>query len=210
MSARRTLTYDNSVFINCPFDEDYKPIFHAIVFAVQDLGFAARSAKERDDSGENRLAKILDLIECSKYGIHDLSRVELSSNELPRFNMPLELGLFLGCKRYGSKKHKGKITLVLDKEPYRYHESTSDLSGCDIKNHSNSPEEVIHAVSSWLRASPQRTRKHGATEIVERYNKFKTKLPQLCDELRVTPVELAFSELVLLMEEFIIELDSSA
>ena len=37
------------VFVNCPFDKGYKPIFDAIMFAVTDLGFFARSAKEEDD-----------------------------------------------------------------------------------------------------------------------------------------------------------------
>jgi hypothetical protein len=34
------------VFINCPFDDTYKPIFEAIVFVVNDLGFVAGCALE--------------------------------------------------------------------------------------------------------------------------------------------------------------------
>jgi hypothetical protein len=30
--------YDLSVFINCPFDEGYRPLFHALIFAVSDCG----------------------------------------------------------------------------------------------------------------------------------------------------------------------------
>jgi len=87
------------IFINCPFDQGYKPMFDAIVFAVTDLGFVARSAREEDDGGEFRLAKIQRIIEQCKYGVHDVSAVKLdSTHKLPRFNMPLELGLFLGCK----------------------------------------------------------------------------------------------------------------
>lgn len=83
------------VFINCPFDTGYRPILTAIVFAIHDLGFVARSALERDDGGEVRLSKIEGIIEQCKFGIHDLSAVELdTSTHLPRFNMPLELGLF--------------------------------------------------------------------------------------------------------------------
>ena len=42
--------------------------------------------------------KICQLILESPYGIHDLSRIELDpSTQLPRFNMALELGLFLGA-----------------------------------------------------------------------------------------------------------------
>jgi len=32
---------------------------------------------------------------------HDISRTELNEHSLPRFNMPLELGLFLGASRFG-------------------------------------------------------------------------------------------------------------
>jgi len=46
--------------------------------------------------------KLYGLIEACRYGIHDLSRTELDkSHQLPRFNMPLELGIFLGARRYG-------------------------------------------------------------------------------------------------------------
>ena len=55
------------VFINCPFDSAYKPIFDAIIFAVSDLGFVARSALEIDDGAEFRLAKIERIEEC-RYG----------------------------------------------------------------------------------------------------------------------------------------------
>ena len=77
--------YRQSVFINCPFDAEYTPMFEAIVLAVQDLGFRPRSARERIDSGEVRLSKIRELIAASRYSIHDLSRTELdSATALPR------------------------------------------------------------------------------------------------------------------------------
>ena len=60
------------VFINCPFDSSYQPIFHAIVFAVSELGFRARCALELDDAGDNRLEKITRIIGECKYGIHDI------------------------------------------------------------------------------------------------------------------------------------------
>jgi len=31
--------YEQNVFINCPFDDDYAPLFEAIVFAINDAGF---------------------------------------------------------------------------------------------------------------------------------------------------------------------------
>jgi len=63
----------------------------------------------------------MNLIDGCRYGIHDISRTEFDTvNQLSRFNMPLELGIFLGARRFGSGRHKSKNCLVLDREPYRY------------------------------------------------------------------------------------------
>jgi hypothetical protein len=95
------------VFINCPFDGDYLPFFHATIFTVYRCGFTPRCALEVIDGGGTRIAKIEKLIEECPFGIHDISRTELdATNRLPRFNMPLELGLFLGARRYGAPPFK--------------------------------------------------------------------------------------------------------
>ena len=87
----------NSVFINCPFDSAYQAFFRAIVFAVYDCGFIPRCALEIQDASQTRIDKIFRIIAECKYGIHDICRTELdSATNLPRFNMPLELGIFLG------------------------------------------------------------------------------------------------------------------
>jgi hypothetical protein len=107
--SRVDSNYYRNVFINCPFDTDYDEIFNAIVFAVHRCGFVLRCAKEFGDSDSIRIHTIVSLIEQSKYAIHDLSRVTLSkTGQLPRFNMPLELGIFIGCGYFGSKIHKEK------------------------------------------------------------------------------------------------------
>ena len=120
MAGRERTSLDD-VFINCPFDDEYGPTFRALIFAVYACGFRVRSARELDDSGQTRIDKLYGLIEDCRYGIHDLSRTELdAANGLPRFNIPLELGIFLGAKRYGGPAQKLKRTLILDVEPYRY------------------------------------------------------------------------------------------
>ena len=97
--AGRSLT---SVFINCPFTEDYASLFEAMTFTVLACGYLPRSALEKGDSGEVRMDKITRLIKASLYSIHDLSAVELdATNHLPCFNMPFELGLTLGLKAAG-------------------------------------------------------------------------------------------------------------
>ena len=91
------------------------------------------------------------MIEKSKYSIHDLSRMEASKKgELARFNMPFELGMDFGCKRYKGGKHNDKKCLILDKERYRYHKAMSDISGSDISGHNNAPETAIRQVRNWL------------------------------------------------------------
>src|SRR6516225_9571953 len=107
--------YAAGVFINCPFDAQYKPLLEAITFAVLACGHRPRCALEIDDSSEVRIDKIFKIIAECKYGIHDISRTEVTTvSGLPRFNMPLELGIFLAAKRFGTGKQKQKVCLILD------------------------------------------------------------------------------------------------
>ena len=186
----------NDVFINCPFDDGYRPLFNALVFVIYDLGFVARCAREADDSGEVRLAKIERIIEQCKYGIHDISEVSLDVvNHLPRFNMPLELGMFFGCKRFGSQTQRNKISLVLDIEPYRYQKFISDLAGHDIRSHAGDPDQAIAVVRNWLATASQRTNIPGGAEAVKRYRRFRDDLPRLCQEAGLQTEALTYIDL---------------
>lgn len=171
--------YDDRVFINVPFDRRYKKLFDALVFAVHDCGFLAHCALESDDGSRVRLDKLYAIIAECRYGIHDLSRVTLDTRyRLPRFNMPLELGIFLGAKRYGNPPQRKKSGLILERDLYRYQIYCSDISGQDIRAHDNTAETAIRAVRNWLRTargpsvaipSPRR--------IAERYITFRCDLP---------------------------------
>jgi hypothetical protein len=94
------MAFNGLVFINCPFDEEFTPVFYAIVFAVYRCGFRPRSALEEDNGLNNRLGKIEKLIGECQFGIHDISRTESNSKALPRFNMPFELGIFWGAEKF--------------------------------------------------------------------------------------------------------------
>src|SRR2546430_1536916 len=59
--------YDKRVFINCPFDAQYKPLFEAIVFAVYACGFRPKCGLEIDDASEVRIEKIFKIIAECKY-----------------------------------------------------------------------------------------------------------------------------------------------
>ena len=186
--------FDRNVFINCPFDAAYAPIFEALVFAVFDAGFHPRSARERLDSSEIRLHKIIDLIRRCRFSIHDLSRTELDEvTALPRFNMPLELGVDVGCKAF-SRAHARKSFLIFDSEQYRFQKFLSDIGGQDIHRHGNSPKTAVARVRDWLRAESGVTTIPGGGAIYERYQRFRSDLPALCTELRLDVDELTFAD----------------
>ncbi|WP_267102453.1 hypothetical protein [Xanthomonas sacchari] len=159
------------VFINCPFDEEFKGLFDAILFTVLELGFEPRHALI-DDSEALRLKRIVEEISKSKYSIHDLSRVELSKkSKLPRFNMPFEAGLAYMQHELSLPQDKHHI-LILDAKPFRFHASLSDAAGLDAKIHAGSPQKAIEAVRQFLATKSQAGKFPGGSIIAKRYALF--------------------------------------
>lgn len=198
--------YTRNVFINCPFDGPYLSIFRAIIFGVFDCGYNARCALEISDSSEVRIDKIVKIISECKYGIHDISRTELDKKtNLPRFNMPLELGIFLGAKRFGGGGQKKKMCLILDKTPYRYHSFISDIAGQDIQSHKNEDSEAIKVVRNWLRSTSRRVTIPGGKEILRRYRQFTSYLPVICKRLKLSTDEMTFNDYINIVSEWLKE-----
>lgn len=178
--------YDKCVFINCPFDNEYTDLFQAIIFTIHRLGFVPRCSWEIDDGGV-RINKIIKIISECKYGIHDISRTELDkTNKLPRFNMPLELGIDMGCRYLGKRSHAEKCHLIIDTEKYRYQKFLSDLAGVDIKAHDNKPNEVIRIVRNWLKTSSKIEGLPTGETIQEEYSLFRSHFPRICKRLKIS------------------------
>ena len=57
--------------------------------------------------------------------------------------MPMELGLFLGCKRFVEATQHKNGRLILDIEKYRYRNFLSDMAGQDIHAHGGETERAI-------------------------------------------------------------------
>ena len=187
--------YNDNVFLNCPFDPDYKQLFDAMVFAIHDCGFIPRCALEEEDASQVRIDKIYNIIADCRYGIHDISRTELDETSgFPRFNMPLELGVFLGAKKFGIDEQKRKNCLILDKEQYRYQQFISDIAGQDIQAHHNNPEEMVTVVRNWLRTASERETIPSGSIIWGRYQEFMGDLPQLAQEYQLKIEELIFND----------------
>lgn len=196
--------YSRQVFLNCPFDAAYRPLYEAIIFTVLASGFVIRCSREQDDGGETRIGKIMDIIEGSMFGIHDICRIELDAvNKLPRFNMPLELGLFLGAKRYSSEaKGQKKRCLILDVEPYRYQKFISDIAGQDIRSHGGQFENAIGEVRNWLATVSRRTLP-GQNELVNVYGQFRAVLPDILAGVHLTEDEMQFTDYVNICAEWL-------
>jgi len=198
-------SYDYNVFINCPFDEKYRHLFEAIVFAVHDCGYIARCALEVADASEVRIEKIAKIIRDCKFGIHDICRTEPDDETgLPRFNMPFELGIFVGAKRFGRAEQKHKTSLILDVERYRFQKFISDISGQDISAHAADTTKAIKAVRDWLsNATPSSIGIPGGALIASRYELFRKDLPAMCEKLHLKVEELTFNNYVVLVEEWL-------
>lgn len=193
MSAGR---YQQHVFINCPFDNKHAPLFRAMVFAVHNCGFVARCALESEDGGEVRIRKIMKIVRESKYGIHDISRIELDRRtRLPRFNMPLELGIFLGAKEFGTGEQRGKASLILDRDRFRYQAYCSDIAGQDIRAHGGEHHRAIHAVRGFLANQRPDVLLPSGSVICGRFDAFTRRLPHVAREYHLSVRDLSFIEL---------------
>lgn len=175
------MPFEQNVFINCPFDDEYKKLLRPLLFTIVYIGLEPKIS-ETTDSAEQRVNSIEGLIISSKYSIHDLSRIEVKSKkELPRFNMPFELGLDIGCKRFGSGHLAEKRCLILEKEQYRYQRALSDISGNDIEAHREDAQVLIRKVRNWfLRQGIPNI--PSANVIWNAFNEFESALAETLEE----------------------------
>lgn len=208
--ARTSVAAKDSVFINCPFTEDYKQLFHSIVFSVLACGFRPRTALEAGDAGDIRLDKIVRLIRESHYSIHDLSAVELDTeNNLPRFNMPFELGLVIGCKKVAGEKYAARPILVMERNAYTSQKCLSDIAGQDLKPHGGSTARIMNIVRAWLLQQSKRSNIPGHTRIQAAFNQFYGLLPDLCEAAGLEADELNYPDFVYLAQQWLVEKNAS-
>jgi hypothetical protein len=131
------------VFLNIPYDNQFQDLFVAYVVGLTQLGLDVTATLAHPN--QDRLAKIIELIEKSKFSIHDLSRIE-ASHGIPRFNMPLELGIAL----YRSAKATHEV-FVFESKAFRAQRSTSDINKMDARIHNGRPKGVMSALRSLFR-----------------------------------------------------------
>jgi len=144
------MSFEKNVFINCPFDKDYIFLMRTLTFTLQYLDFSP-FVSQTISSSTIRVNQIKEHIRSCKYSIHDLSRSRpMKKGELPRFNMPYELGLDLGACEFGGKILSTKKTLILETRRFHYQQVLSDISGQDIENHDDDPKTMLTKVRNWI------------------------------------------------------------
>jgi len=179
------------VFINCPFDETYRPLFAAIIFTITASGYRPRCALEEENGADIRLDKLCRIVGQCQRSIHDLSRVEVDTGTLPRFNMPFELGMVIGAKRFGGKVYQYISALIMVHEAYQMPAFLSDLAGNDPHAHRNQVANVIKIVRNFLSTYPGGVAPlPGPAALLSDFEEFQSKLPVLAEAIRHTPEEI--------------------
>ena len=159
-----------SVFLNIPYDLAFENLYLAYIVGLTQLGLRANATVGVPNQG--RPDTIIGLIERSDFSIHDLSRIELS-NGIPRFNMPVELGLALYRSHVTEGRHR---VYVFERRAYRAQRSTSDINGIDPKIHNGTAKGVMAGLRNIFRQPGDVTT---VPEMLASYRAVRKKLSDL-------------------------------
>ena len=110
------MNFEESVFINCPFDEAHiNDLLKPVLYVIVKNGLQPRISLEISDSGQSRLDKIIALIRSCRYSIHDISLARANKGkEYARMNMPFELGIDFGLRNSGVAPLHEKQFLIME------------------------------------------------------------------------------------------------
>ena len=162
----------SSIFINCPYDIEYRPTLYRLMFSA--LEFSLNPVVALDDSGSKlRLQKIQGMISKCEYSFHDMSLIDV-----PRFNMPFEAGM--GFYRHLTDEINHSVLLAVRNQS-EFDENFSDLRGIDPAIYS-SEDELITLFATWLsechsddQISPS------VSSVIERSKDCIEKLPRIAN-----------------------------
>jgi len=192
-----------SVFINCPFDSEFQPFLRAILFTVCAMGCKPRSALEESDSSTIRLEKIYRLIKFCRFSIHDLSRTELSEhNGLPRFNMPLELGIFLGIKQVTPRRSRRKTCLIFVKDS-RNLSFITDINGMMCRDTEIAPKSPSNR--SEIGSAMTRKWTDSQRQLLRSYSKFESEFPEIVKRIGYQPNEPQYGDVLKIIRDWLKE-----
>jgi hypothetical protein len=170
-----------SVFVNCPFDDGYRESLDAIVFTSVHAGFFPWMAGSTGTVAIPRIKRILEGLRWCRYSIHDLSRYRGEGSEnLGRFNMPLELGMAMALGEQDSDA-PAHDWMVMVPEGHIFQRYVSDLAGFDPAAHDGSQERVSVTVLSWLMTRPTVETALGPDDVLPKLPEYSARKRELDD-----------------------------
>lgn len=202
------MSFENNVFINCPFDNSYiNDLLKPMLYVIVKNGYIPRLTLEIADSGQLRLEKIVDIIKDCRYGIHDLSIVKSKkAKEFARMNMPFELGIDYGLRKSNIKPLDSKQFLILEAVKYDYMKAISDINAFDIKVHGNNTEKLFECLYSWSSETLKINKQDPPLKLFYDYVDFNAKLfDEKFDELGSEKLTINYIE-NLSIPEYILEI----
>jgi hypothetical protein len=159
-----------TVFLNIPYDDQFEKLYLAYVVGLTQLGLDIHVTLAVPNQG--RLKRIVRLVQSSNVSIHDLSRTEISRG-VPRFNMPLELGLALHHSHVTGGRHR---VYIFEKKPHRALRSTSDINGIDPHIHRGTVKGVMSCLRNIFHQPKDTTT---VPEMLSSYRAVYRRLPEL-------------------------------
>jgi hypothetical protein len=123
--------------------------------------------------------------------------------------MPLELGIFMGAKRYGDDRQELKRLLIFDTQKFRYQRFISDLAGMDIHAHGGKTTLVVTTTRDWL-ANVSRRQLPGGQRVLGLFKKFSRALPHLAKALDLDPDEIPYADFERILEGWLLNADNQA
>ena len=144
-SRLRGAAHGTDVFINCPFDARFEPLYLAYIAGLAGLSLTPRCVLEVPAGGSSRLDRMFRLISSCRWSVHDLSCVTLDvrAPRVPRFNMPFELGLAAALGMTGPHRW-----FILEARAHRLQKSMSDVNGIDPLIHEGSARGVLRELTN--------------------------------------------------------------
>jgi hypothetical protein len=189
-----------TAFINVPYDDRFQDLYLAFIAGLTAFGLDPRATLEVP-GGTRRLDRIFELITSCQYSFHDLSRVQLDRRrpQVPRFNMPFELGLVLGWLK--TSRRSNHTWFVFESVWGRVSKSLSDLDGTDPYIHDQRPKGVFRELGNALvRSADQPT----VQQMNTVYRNIKTAAPLIVRNAGAKSLfeARAFKQLVVLARKF--------
>jgi hypothetical protein len=191
MPRGRSRRENTDVFINCPFDGQYEPLFLALIAGLSGLGLTPRCVLGIPSGARDRLDRIFRLICQCGSSVHDLSCMS-GRRGLPRFNMPFELGLAVAM----SLSDTGHRWFLFEARPYRLQRTLSDVNGFDPYIHGGTPRGVLRELANAFITPGRETNVHDLESVYRRLVRL-GKLLKRRDRVKLPFAARQFRDLVL-------------